>query len=413
MNIKVYNFFESSTEDSSVPKILEAIQTKYQNDSIEIIDMSGLEVKSCIGCFNCWVKTPGVCVHKDDMSLNYTKIIHSDRLILLMPIRQVFLDHHVKAFIDRLIPLYHPYIGIYHGELMHEYRYEKYPDIDFYFSETHLEALDIQIIEDYCFRMAHHFRIHSNRLIYEDQLMMKPLTYRLPQVDQPWCRYSEAAGKLIIYNGSPRGLKGNSLIIIQQLIEGMKSQGLSDDQIEIRSLYEVQNHALWGKDFNNNARHIFVMPLYVHGMPSIVKAFMENVAPNVSNLETHVSFIVQSGFIERFQSNYLVPYFAQFAKKINARYGGTVIKGGVEGIQMRPVSSLTKLYEAFRNLGKQYMNEQRFDEAYAKKIGEPFQLSRTIIIIFRMLRITGVTNTFWNRQLKENGVFKRRNEKPF
>lgn len=413
MQVTVYNFFESSTADSIVHLILDAIQSKHPEDLIEIIDMSEKEIKPCIGCFNCWVKTPGVCVHKDEMSFNYKKIIHSDRLVVLMPIQMGFIVSKVKAFIDRMIPLYHPYIGIFNGEMMHEYRYEKYPDIDFYFSENQLEEKDIQIIEDYLFRVSYHFRVQANRLIYNQQLVKKPLEHRLPQSDRPWMQYSEEKGKVIIYNGSPRGLKGNSLIIIKQMIEGMKKMGLSEAQLEVRSLHEVRNHDLWGRDFANHSRHIFVLPLYVHGMPSIVKAFMERIIPSGTNSATHVSFLIQSGFIERFQSAYIVPYFAQFTKKINAVYGGTVIKGGIEGIQTRPVSSRERLYEIFRKIGEQYVAERQFDEAYAKKIGAPLKLSGATIFLFRLIHMTGLTNAFWNNQLKENGVYDRRDDQPF
>jgi multimeric flavodoxin WrbA len=34
----------------------------------EIVNLREKKVKNCIGCFTCWSKTPGECIHKDDMT---------------------------------------------------------------------------------------------------------------------------------------------------------------------------------------------------------------------------------------------------------------------------------------------------------------------------------------------------------
>lgn len=35
---------------------------------VEVVDLRKKSIKQCIGCFTCWTKTPGVCIHKDDMT---------------------------------------------------------------------------------------------------------------------------------------------------------------------------------------------------------------------------------------------------------------------------------------------------------------------------------------------------------
>lgn len=416
MKLTVYNFFGNDTEMDTmfIAKIVNAVTTLYSNDSIEVIDMFSENIRSCVGCFGCWVKTPGICIHKDVMSSNYKKIMRSDRIVLLMPIRSCFLDSKVKAFIDRLIPLYHPYIEIYEGEMMHEYRYDKYPDIDFYFPDDEMDEENAQIVEDYCFRTAHHFRVNTNRLILSDgQFSKKMLHFRAPRPDKSWQKYTEKFGKIIVYNGSPRGLNSNSMILIGKLIEGIQSKGVSSDEIEIRSLNDTSKHALWANDFHNHSRHIFVMPLYVHSMPSVVKAFIEALKPHDVRGRLHLSFIVQYGFSEQFQSAYLVPYFGQLSNKLNAIYGGTVVKGDMEGIRTRPDSSTSKLYKAFTSLGEQYIQEHQFNRAFVSKLSQPVKLSKAAIIIINLLRLTGITNTLWDKQLRANGVYDRRNDRPY
>ena len=35
---------------------------------VEMVQLRKKSVKNCIGCYTCWTKTPGTCVHNDDMT---------------------------------------------------------------------------------------------------------------------------------------------------------------------------------------------------------------------------------------------------------------------------------------------------------------------------------------------------------
>ena len=37
---------------------------------VEVANLREKKIKNCIGCFTCWTKTPGECVHKDDITLS-------------------------------------------------------------------------------------------------------------------------------------------------------------------------------------------------------------------------------------------------------------------------------------------------------------------------------------------------------
>jgi hypothetical protein len=88
-------------------------------------------VRHCVGCFGCWVKTPGVCVIKDrgsDFALLMSQ--HSDLIVLS---RLVFggLSPDVKAIIDRSIGFILPFFRIVNGEAHHAMRYEKSPNLHY------------------------------------------------------------------------------------------------------------------------------------------------------------------------------------------------------------------------------------------------------------------------------------------
>ena len=44
----------------------------------QYIDLSKLKIKNCVGCFGCWVKTPGKCVIRDDATKVYPLIAKSE-----------------------------------------------------------------------------------------------------------------------------------------------------------------------------------------------------------------------------------------------------------------------------------------------------------------------------------------------
>jgi multimeric flavodoxin WrbA len=52
----------------------------------EVITLRDKDINHCLGCFNCWIKTPGVCVHKDDMPNLLEKIVAADVLVFGTPL---------------------------------------------------------------------------------------------------------------------------------------------------------------------------------------------------------------------------------------------------------------------------------------------------------------------------------------
>jgi multimeric flavodoxin WrbA len=41
-----------------------------------------LQIKPCLGCFLCWVKTPGKCVQKDDLAAVLERFVQPDSFTL-------------------------------------------------------------------------------------------------------------------------------------------------------------------------------------------------------------------------------------------------------------------------------------------------------------------------------------------
>jgi len=96
---------------------------------VESVLLKEKKIGECLGCFHCWVKTPGICVIDDYGRTITENIINSDLLIYLTPVVFGGYSSELKKAVDRVIPLILPFFSKVNGEIHHAKRYEKYPKV--------------------------------------------------------------------------------------------------------------------------------------------------------------------------------------------------------------------------------------------------------------------------------------------
>jgi len=377
------------------------IQKLYKED-VHIINLGDKIIKKCIGCWSCWLKTPGECVMKDDLEKSYEHYINSDKVIVLIDTAQGFINHQAKAFIDRSIPHYLPYIVLIDQECQHAKRYDQYPDLVFYYETEGLTKFEEQVIEDYLYRTAYHHKSKGFRLMYNDQLTINELHHREAKNKQLEMTTYDTLDKLIIYNGSPRITNSNSGIILDQVKKQLQ------DRVEIRDLKEKNQWPNWSKSFVDEEHVLFFMPLYVHAMPSHVMAFIETLEPSKGN----ISFFVQSGFPESSQSVFLEAYFEQLSIRLHRSYGGTAIKGAMEGLQMRPPSGQTKMIQPLVDAIDYLAIHKMFDKNHLKKLSRPVRFNMLVRFLFWLIG-RKMLDYYWNSKLKANGAQEQSLNRPY
>jgi multimeric flavodoxin WrbA len=68
------------------------------------------QIEPCKGCFSCWLKTPGKCVIKDDMTEMLEKIkTKPDIVVFATPLYVFNVTGLMKNFMDRTVPLADPH----------------------------------------------------------------------------------------------------------------------------------------------------------------------------------------------------------------------------------------------------------------------------------------------------------------
>jgi len=101
---------------------------RLNNHTVTILQLREMDMRYCIGCFGCWVKTPGECSNAaDDTRTVRREFINSDLVLFASPIKMGFTSALLKKAHDKLLPLLMPYMEEYHFEAHHVSRYDKYP----------------------------------------------------------------------------------------------------------------------------------------------------------------------------------------------------------------------------------------------------------------------------------------------
>lgn len=90
-------------------------------------------IHNCIGCFGCWIKTPGTCVIRDkygDMGEHLSKC---SELIIISKCAYGGFSPFIKNVLDRSISYVHPFFEIRNGEMHHQRRYDNKVNMKVYF----------------------------------------------------------------------------------------------------------------------------------------------------------------------------------------------------------------------------------------------------------------------------------------
>ena len=90
-------------------------------------------IRHCIGCFGCWVKTPGKCVIKDSYMDMGERLSKCSELIFVSACTYGGFSPFVQNVLDRSIPYISPYFTIINNEMHHEARYDNKIKVSAYF----------------------------------------------------------------------------------------------------------------------------------------------------------------------------------------------------------------------------------------------------------------------------------------
>lgn len=99
------------------------------NDTEEMIVSDNGTIRNCVGCFGCWIKTPGACIIRDDYGDMGELLAKSSELLVISRCCYGGFSPFVKNVFDRSISYVHPKFTIRKGEMHHRFRYPRSFDL--------------------------------------------------------------------------------------------------------------------------------------------------------------------------------------------------------------------------------------------------------------------------------------------
>jgi putative NADPH-quinone reductase/putative sterol carrier protein len=69
------------------------------------VDLAERSILPCLGCYHCWLITPGRCVYADDMAALLEEILAADVIVCATPLYYYSMSASLKTFFERTFPL--------------------------------------------------------------------------------------------------------------------------------------------------------------------------------------------------------------------------------------------------------------------------------------------------------------------
>ncbi len=136
MNVIIHDL---STKES------ETLFTGLKSET-KLISNNG-QIKNCIGCFGCWIKTPGKCILKDNYEKMGEILSLADKVIIISRCCYGGYSPFVKNVLDRSISYLLPYFKIKQNETHHRQRYKKDLLLSVYFYGKNISKKEAEIAE--------------------------------------------------------------------------------------------------------------------------------------------------------------------------------------------------------------------------------------------------------------------------
>ena len=412
---------ENKSFDEYLARLSQTLETdQHQVTQVILRDM---DLRYCVGCWGCWVKTPGECVTRDDGPQVCQAIIGADFMLWAAPVSMGFPSALLKKMMDKSIPLIHPYIVVDQNEAHHRARYEHYPRLGLLIEkDSTTDSEDVRIITDCFSRTALNMKSGLQFSLDTSQPVEKvaQAITAAPQASLHPAQYPKPTQgvkvtppeRITLFNGSPRGAKGNTPLMMEQFLKGFAAN--PGRSYEIFHLVHTNQIAQFAQAFTAAECAWLAFPLYTDAMPGIVKAFIEGLAPLAERAgNPPLGFLVQSGFPEAVHSRYVEQYLQKLAGRLGSPYLGTIIKGNGEGTRQMPEQMNRKLFDTLYQLGKAFGEHGQLDPLLLHKLAQPEHYPAYLAPVFKLILQLPIANSYWDGQLKDNGAYEKRFARPY
>ncbi|MGA3095797.1 MAG: NAD(P)H-dependent oxidoreductase [Bryobacteraceae bacterium] len=358
----------SGSGDKDLSPVLNVLSHTLQADSaqVETFPLREMKLAHCLGCFDCWVKTPGICVEADAGRQVAKAIVRSDVTVFFTPVTFGGYSPELKKMVDRLVQIASPFFRMDHGEVHHPPRYAHRPRLMMVGVQRHPNPGEAHIFKTLAGRNAINFHppsyaaevvlatdggdalrerfeallTRSDALPFGDaaaSLMPAPVT--------PGAAVEPVgARRALLIVGSPKTKEpSTSGVLGGYLLDRLKERGWETESLTLRaSLNRPEGEGELLSSVERAGLIVLAFPLYVDALPYLVTKALAVIAahrrPVGERPPQRLVGIVNSGFPETRQNAMALAICREFAAQSGFTWAGGLALGGGGMIGGQPLT---------------------------------------------------------------------------
>lgn len=408
--------------------ILEA-ELRAESHAVDHIVVREQKIGNCAGDFHCWIRTPGTCLTRDDNRLIFAAFVQSDLVVYLSPVTFGGYSFEFKRAQDHLIQTCLPFFTVIDGEVHHQKRYSRYPDL---MAIGWMEAPDVEAET-----------IFRNLVARNALNMLKPVTITgIATADQSEAELRCAvqgwvadwrAGKTTPNPGlpptetarlEPRALRTAALLIGSPRGEESTSHSLGDyllRELQRRGM-QVENYLIYA-NLNSPERLerlftavdwadlvILAAPVYIDSLPAPTIDLLERIAARRAGKSTAQRFVAISncGFPESFQTKTALAICACFARESGFQWAGGLGLGGGDSLHGKSLDALGRQARPIRQALAQAAEALAAGEAVPQSAQDLLTRQQAPIWAYRLFGNFG-----WGAWARQYGTQKHLRDRPY
>jgi multimeric flavodoxin WrbA len=348
----------AASGDTDLSPILEVLSHVLHADGaqVETFPLRDAKLAHCLGCFNCWIKTPGMCVEADAGREIAKAIVRSDVTVFFTPVTFGGYSPQLKKMVDRLVQIASPFFQMDHGEVHHPPRYAHRPRLLVVGVQRQPNPHEAHIFKTLAGRNAINFhppsyaaevvlttddaealRAHFESLLARsDSLPFGDAAASImpaPVAPGPAVEPAGARRALLIVGSPKTNEPSTSNALGGYLVDRLQQRGWETESLTLRaSLNRPEGERELLAAVERAGLILLVFPLYVDSLPYLVtKALTVMAAGRRADREPsgqRFVAVVNSGFPETLQNSVALAICREFAAQSGIAWAGGLAIGG-------------------------------------------------------------------------------------
>ena len=330
-------------------------------NEVRVFTLRDMKLAHCIGCFGCWIKTPGICLQPDAARDIAEAIVQSGMLVLFTPVTFGGYSPELKLMVDRFVQLTLPCFITRQGEMHHPSRYLQTPRLVAVGVQRQTDDEEAGIFKILVGRNALNFDSPShaaevvsladgaeairNRfqalLSKSDPYPLREALDMLPTLPRVAAiPAAPGARRALLIVGSPKVKRpSTSSVLGEHLLECLKQHGWQAESLTLRAGLRKQPEQEGARLLAAvDAADLLVLafPLYVDSLPFLVTKALDLISrhrlENRNRRAQSLVAIANNGFIDAHQNKVALAICYQFAKQAEITWAGALAMGAGEAV---------------------------------------------------------------------------------